>query len=43
MLDLGVVFKANTVMETVEAFLKVRKVDASVPTPAPTMPPSPVA
>ncbi|MEZ0002914.1 trypsin-like peptidase domain-containing protein [Sinorhizobium fredii] len=31
MIDLGIVFKAHTVVETIEAFLKARNVDTSAP------------
>lgn len=35
MIDLGIVFKARTVVETVEAFLKAHNVDTSEPAPVP--------
>jgi hypothetical protein len=33
MIDLGIVFKAHTVVETIDAFLKARNIDLSAPTP----------
>lgn len=35
MIDLGIVFKARTVVETVEAFLRARNIDTSAPTAEP--------
>jgi hypothetical protein len=35
MIDLGIVFKARTVVETIEAFLKARNIDLSAPAPQP--------
>jgi hypothetical protein len=34
MIDLGIVFKARTVVETIEAFIKARNIDTSAPAPA---------
>lgn len=41
MIDLGVVFKARTVVETVEAFLKAHNIDTSAPAPQPPAVPDP--
>ncbi|MGF6231144.1 hypothetical protein QFZ27_005099 [Inquilinus ginsengisoli] len=43
MIDLGIVFKARTVVETVEAFMKVHSIDISVPTQQPPATSKPVA
>lgn len=41
MIDLGIVFKARTVVETIEAFLKAHNVDTSAPAPQPAPDPAP--
>jgi hypothetical protein len=38
MIDVGIVFEARTVVETIEAFLKWRNVDTSAPAPQPGAP-----
>lgn len=38
MIDLGIVFKARTVVETIEAYLKMNNVDIDLPTPEPVLP-----
>ncbi|MDD2663721.1 MAG: serine protease [Dechloromonas sp.] len=43
MIDLGIVFKARTVVETIEAFLKARNVDTSAPAPQLVPDPAPQA
>ncbi len=43
MIDLGIVFKARTVVETIEAFLKAQKVDTSAPAPQAAPGPAPQA
>ena len=44
MIDLGIVFKARTVVETIDAFLKALNVDTSAATaPTPEQPAAPAA